>query len=537
MAINLGLNIITNVKDSHTVDVSASSGVTLTSVSSNTFNSTKRLTVSAIENIAKELCTVTFTAGTNFYYAVEPDFVENLKNSNLSITSSVTTNSLGRITAKTFVISLVASANSIYNILTFKENIKTSSVSGANNTTLKQIDSIKFDKSNVSASGETRQVTVFGKENSKFSLKLTRSSDSKTYNFDTNAFTTSATTSDIKQITSSGIVNTNITMPSTSVFETYTLETIADFSNNTVMNTPLRDEGSVVSNSFTFNQNNNVTVTFTCVSSDTSYTGTGGSLPSFAVTGVNGDAGAVEYVTLSPSLATKAFKKARNIELEDFEARTTATASDTTASGATTMEITSPNTKILPGMTVTGTGISNSVTIRAISGTTLTLSSGPGGTVSDGTALTFKGGGLEYLFTNHGLNFNVTNLSTEDTGADLTINTKNATANANSSGTTVTLAAAGADVAVNSVAGIYEGVSVMAGTDAEGATVTSVDSTQNTIVINADRTIKSGQVLTFTGAGRVAEISFQLDIIKFPTEDTTVSLNLDNFLTIDPGWS
>ena len=69
MAINLGLNIITNVKDSHTVDVSASSGVTLTSVSSNTFNSTKRLTVSAIENIAKELCTVTFTAGTNFYYA------------------------------------------------------------------------------------------------------------------------------------------------------------------------------------------------------------------------------------------------------------------------------------------------------------------------------------------------------------------------------------------------------------------------------------------------------------------------------------
>jgi len=536
MSVNIGLNIITNVKDDHTVSVSASSGATLTSVSSDSFNSTKRLTASATENVAKELCTVTFTAGTNLYYSNEPDFIKNLKNSSLSITSSVTTNSLGRVTAKTFTISLTASTNSLYNTLSFQENIEVSSVSGPNNSVLKQIDSIKFNKSNVNANGETRQITVFGKENSKFSLKLTRSSDSKTYNFETNTFTTAATTSSVNQITSSGIFNTNIVIPSTSVFETYTLETTADFSNNTTMISSLRDEGSVVANSFTFNQNNNVTVTITCVSSDSSYSGTGGSLPSFAVTGVNGEGGKVEYVTLSPSLASKAFKKARNIEITDFESRTTATHSDTTGASATEMQITSSNAKILPGMTVTGTGISNNITVRAISGTTITLSGGPGGTISDGTTLTFSGGGLEYLFTNSGLNFNVTNLTTEDTGADLTINTVNKTANANSSGTTVTLANA-EDAAVNSVVGIYEGVSTMAGVDAEGVTVTTVDSGQNTIVINADRTIKSGQVLTFTGAGRVAEISFQLDITKFPTENTTVNLNLDNFLTIDPGWS
>ena len=134
MSVNIGLNIITNVKDDHTVSVSASSGATLTSVSSDSFNSTKRLTASATENVAKELCTVTFTAGTNLYYSNEPDFIKNLKNSSLSITSSVTTNSLGRVTAKTFTISLTASTNSLYNTLSFQENIEVSSVSGPNNS-------------------------------------------------------------------------------------------------------------------------------------------------------------------------------------------------------------------------------------------------------------------------------------------------------------------------------------------------------------------------------------------------------------------
>ena len=68
MAINLGLNIITNVKTNHTVNVTASAGVTLTGISSNNINVVKRLTVSATENVTKELCTVTFTASNGFYY-------------------------------------------------------------------------------------------------------------------------------------------------------------------------------------------------------------------------------------------------------------------------------------------------------------------------------------------------------------------------------------------------------------------------------------------------------------------------------------
>ena len=51
MAINLGLNIKTNTKSSHTVNIVASSGITLATVNS----STKRLTGSATEDVIKEI--------------------------------------------------------------------------------------------------------------------------------------------------------------------------------------------------------------------------------------------------------------------------------------------------------------------------------------------------------------------------------------------------------------------------------------------------------------------------------------------------
>ena len=48
---------------------------------------------------------------------------------------------------------------------------------------------------------------------------------------------------------------------------------------------------------------------------------------------------------------------------------------------------------------------------------------------------------------------------------------------------------------------------------------------------------RTGQLVVFENAGRVADISFVLNIDQFPTANTTISLNLDNILTIDPGWS
>jgi hypothetical protein len=531
MAINLGLNIRTNSKSSQTVSVVASSGVTLASISS----TNKRLTVSATENVAKELCTVTFTAGTNLYYSKEPEFVQNFTDATLSFTSSVTKNSLGRVITKTFVISATASINSIYNILTFSEKISVSSVAGVNNSVLKQIDNINFNTSEVISSGETRLLKVSGKQNTQFSVKLTRSTDSKTYDFDTGTFTTSATTSGTKKITSSGVVDLPIILPSSSVLETYTLETTADEQSVSKLDSSLQDTSGGLVNTLTFKQAISASVTFTCVSANSAYTGTHGSKPSStAISGQSGSSSdAVNFIELSPKLHTKAFKKGKEIELNDFQFITTQAMSGSTTD--TPITLTAANDQIVPGMVVTGTGITNEgITVESISGTALVLSGTPGGTVS-GT-LTFTGSGPDMIQQSTGLLFGVSS-SDNSKLADFVVNDVSKTANANSTGTTITLANA-EDDAVGTVVGVYTEQSTIANSaNAGGRLVSSVDSSQNTIVVNANTTIRSGQVITFTNAGRVAEISFALTIIQFPTKNTTVSIALDNLLTIDPNWS
>ena len=170
MAINLGLNVKTNTKTNHTVSVVASSGITLSTVNS----STKRLTGSANENVSKEICTITFTAKENFYYSQEPSFSFSFLNGKLTTTSTVTKNALNRVTKKVFVISAESNVNTIYNNISFNEEISVSQVPGINNTTLKQINSISFDTASSPPSGEIKSLKVLGTENSSFKTTITR---------------------------------------------------------------------------------------------------------------------------------------------------------------------------------------------------------------------------------------------------------------------------------------------------------------------------------------------------------------------------
>ena len=526
MAINLGLNIITNNKLDHTVSVVASSGITLATVNS----STKRLTGSATENVVKEICTVTFTAKQNFYYSQVPSFKSNFKNGELIITSSETKDSLNRIKEKVFVISAKAGVNTIYNNIIFNEKIDVSIVAGVNNSILKQINGISFNTSDIQPGGTSQQIIVNGTKNSKYTITLKRSSDNKSYDFSSDTFTASSTNSGVLTIPESGASSTNIIFPSTSSLINYTMQVFADSSTEML---------SSVNNVFNFSQLNNVTVTFNCVSSDSSYVGSSGSLPSAPViTGINsGTSGVNTIISLEPKLHTKAFKKAKEIQDKDFETRTTST---TTGGNTTTTSVTlaSSNAKILVGMKVTGTGISNDVTVSAISGTSLTLSGAPGGTITEGATLTFIGAGAGFIKDNSGLIFSIANTAEDlENIASFVINEVSKTVDANSSNGTITLANAEED-SVGTVVGIYKGVStVSTGANMQGLKVTDLSSSQNTIVLDGTPTVKTGQVITFGSAGRVAEISFVLNITQFPTENTVVNLNLDNILTIDPQWA
>jgi len=525
MAINLGLNIKTNTKTDHAVSVVASSGVTLTTVNS----STQRCVVSATEDVAKEICTITFTANDNFYYSTPPDFKFNFNNGDLIITSTTTENSLERVTQKVFVISAKAGVNTIYNDIHFNESIGSGETVGVNSTVIKEISGVALDTSDVPAGGQTRSLTVNGTENSEFSFFLKRNSDNHTYDFTSNTFTASSTTSGAITIGSEENSITNFTIPSSASLDSYSLQL-------SVTNTSLTVLPDSLAGVFTFNQVNDVTVTITCVSANAAYTGTHAAKPSSsAVTGANSStSGQNTVVELQPKINTKAFKKAREIDVNDFELRTTAAiASGTTGTGQT---LTAANSQIVFGMTVTGTGISNTVTVANIVGTTLTLSGVPGGTPS-GT-LNFIGAGATIIQKGTGLIFSTTNPNEENIAA-LTIADVNKKINANSAGDTITLLTnTELDDAVGNVVGLYEGVTtVKSGANLENLTVSTVSSGGSTAVISEDAVARTGQLVVFENAGRVADISFVLSIDQFPTENTVVSLNLDNFLTIDPNWS
>ena len=525
MAINLGLNIKTNTKTDHAVSVVASSGVTLTTVNS----STQRCVVSATEDVAKEICTITFTANDNFYYSTPPDFKFNFNNGDLIITSTTTENSLERVTQKVFVISAKAGVNTIYNDIHFNESIGSGETVGVNSTVIKEISGVALDTSDVPAGGQTRSLTVNGTENSEFSFFLKRNSDNHTYDFTSNTFTASSTTSGAITIGSEENSITNFTIPSSASLDSYSLQL-------SVTNTSLTVLPDSLAGVFTFNQVNDVTVTITCVSANAAYTGTHAAKPSSsAVTGANSStSGQNTVVELQPKINTKAFKKAREIVANDFELRTTAAiASGTTGTGQT---LTAANSQIVFGMTVTGTGISNTVTVANIVGTTLTLSGVPGGTPS-GT-LNFIGAGATIIQKGTGLIFSTTNPNEENIAA-LTIADVNKKINANSAGDTITLLTnTELDDAVGNVVGLYEGVTtVKSGANLENLTVSTVSSGGSTAVISEDAVARTGQLVVFENAGRVADISLVLSIDQFPTENTVVSLNLDNFLTIDPNWS
>jgi len=525
MAINLGLNITTNTKTNHTVSVVASSGITLATVNS----STKRLTGSATEDVTKEICTVTFTANDNFYYSKEPDFKFNFNDGDLIVTSTTTENSLERITQKVFVISAKAGVSTIYNNMRFDEIIGSAETVGVNNTSIKEISGVSLDTSDVPTTGQTRKLVVNGTEKSEFSFFLKRNSDNHTYDFTTNTFTASSTTSGTITIDSLGVSETTFVIPGSSSLDSYSLQLSVTDSSLTVLPDSLAGV-------FTFNKTNTVTLNFTCVSADGSYSGTHGALPtSTTINGISsGSSSQITEIELQPKINTKAFKKAREILASDFEIRTTQAMSGNTT--GTSITLTASNNLIIPGMTVTGTGITNSVTVSTINSTALVLSGTPGGTVS-GT-LTFIGAGATFIQKTTGLIFATTSLDEENI-ATLTIADVNKKINANSTNSTITLLTnTELDDAVGNVVGLYEGVTtVKSGANVENLTVNTVDSSNHTAVVSESVVSRTGQLIVFENAGRVANISFILSIDQFPKTDTTISLNLDNFLTIDPNWS
>jgi len=52
------------------------------------------------------------------------------------------------------------------------------------------------------------------------------------------------------------------------------------------------------------------------------------------------------------------------------------------------------------------------------------------------------------------------------------------------------------------------------------------------VVVNTAQNIENGQTVTFTGSSRSGKITADLEVLEYGEDDLTLTLNLDNILTV-----
>ena len=192
---------------------------------------------------------------------------------------------------------------------------------------------------------------------------------------------------------------------------------------------------------------------------------------------------------------------------------------------------------LIPGMSMTGTGVTGAPRILSINPSTNTIvvsvtqnASGDGG-MADDANITFTYGGSQTSKIISGCEFELLGIDEASSGFVLNAATLQDVT------TLVDGAVSGsATIDVDSTAGIKAGsTTTVSGRGINAAasvpTVSSVTD-GNTLVLSAVQTLDDNASLTFTGSSRSATLAFDLAITNFGTQDHTLTINLDSILTV-----
>ena len=426
-----------------------------------------------------------------------------------------------------------------------------------------KINNIIFDTSSMPSALTVKEFTVVGEPGAQFTMTATNE-DSHFYNFseevDKNgdlkvalAFTATPDRLDVKTLDESGSYTGSIQFPAITDDDHYYITLYAV--NDTVLDTVLStNKVYILPKIYKYKD---TTITFSLASAASS--GSYNTLPSnVTVTGVSSSVdGAIptpitKSINWPVTLSTSQFVIAKQPDFTDFNFTTTAvttSASDTT--GETLYIEIDDISDLSQRMAVTGTGIAVGNVIKAIipgyknynkssdledvytipkikstnAEGVETTSDSPGGTIvignsstwNSGVTLTFLGtiGNLE---TFNGARIELSNLTV--TIDPVTTVTDAAVSNS----TTIPIASTDGIKAVEGVT--FSGIGVV-GTPH----VDSISAGVN-ITASAAQTIEDGQTITFTGSSRSATITADVKVLQYGQDDITITLALDNILTV-----
>lgn len=425
------------------------------------------------------------------------------------------------------------------------------------------INNIIIDLSPMQSAIVTKDFTVVGDPGAEFTMTVTNE-DSHFYNFseelDKNgnlkaalAFTATPDRLDVKTIGETGIYNGSIQFPAITDDDHYyiTLYAVSD----TVLNSSLSTNKVYILPKIYKYKDTTLTFSLASASNGGSYN----TLPAnVTATGVSSSVTGVTPTPVTKSinwpvtLSTSQFVIAKQPGGDDFEFTTTTTttsASDTT--GETLYIEVADVSKFSQRMGVTGTGIAAGNVIKAIipgykdynnssdledvyvipkvkstdSEGVEVITDSPGGTILIGNSSTWNAG---ITLTIKGSSINL------DTFNSTIIELINLTVTIDPVVTTTDVAVSNSEtIPITSTNGIKaaEGV-IMSGIGITGTPHVDAVSAGVNITSSSAQTIENGQTVTFTGSSRSATITADVKIIEYGTDDLTITLALDNILTV-----
>ena len=429
---------------------------------------------------------------------------------------------------------------------------------------MKLIKDIKIDSTPMSSALTIRDFVVTGDPGAVFSLTITNE-DSSFYNFsedlDKNgdlitaiAFASAGAKLAPKTIDETGVYTGSIEFPAITDDDVYSITLLAETAEDTALDAYLSNNNVYILPNI--HKYHDTTVTFSLSSAGSS--GSYNTLPDNVTS--TGPSSSISSNTIgfkrvsilwNVTLSTSQFVIARQPLASDFQLTTTKT-SRAAGSSTTLVEVTDL-TGLSIGMGVAGTGIASGSVITAITPGYLdsnkssdledfyvipkaintdengvqTISDDTGGTITidksssfdDSITLTYTGEGTVASET-----FNKTSIKFEN--LSLTINPVVTTTDAvASSSTTIPLTSTNGIKAAETV--LMTGIGVT-------ATSPHVDTVNAgvSVVVSAAQTIENGQTMTFTGSSRAATITANVNVLEFGTDDITLTLALDNILTV-----
>lgn len=434
---------------------------------------------------------------------------------------------------------------------------------------MRKITSFSIDSSPIPSGGSTKTYKISGDPRAAFSIIVTNNAG-EFYNFPENttvsieegvfkpsgSFSSTPARLSTKTINNSGVYNGTISFPVVTGDDKYTVILQAE----TYLNTKFEENISLnaVYHAAEIYQYLDTTVSFAVASTGTTYANENSDAeaaerykvvgPSTSVT----NAGFNAPITLSwaVSISSSQFVIARQPVVDDFYFTTTKDTFSASADGAGTVLELKDISGLSTGMAVSGDGIAGGCTIVQIKkgykdenksvatkavytipkdinvvsktiidskGGTVVLSAATTSQVVDRT-ITFKGfgsgGSSEFNNTRFSIsNFNLT-IAPVVTTTDVAVDDD----------ATITITSTNGIKAVDTV--IMSGIGVV-GTP-------HVDSISSGVSVEASaaQTIENGQTITFTGSSRNATITADIVVEKYGKDNLTLTLELDNILTI-----